>query len=90
MFARIAAQNLVQSFLDIDMASVHIRGQVAVRQRLKQVLSWRRELHSETVDSALLGLDQRTGVMRDQPANHQIRPKDIPQVSSSIERMEAR
>ncbi|WUS90348.1 hypothetical protein OHA18_41355 [Kribbella sp. NBC_00709] len=89
VLARISTQDFAQAFLDADLAAVHGRGQVAVRQRLQQVSVRLIELHSEFPDPALLRLHQSSRVMRDELADDWVCTDYIPEVPGSIKRMKA-
>ena len=88
--ARIAIQNLVQAFLDVDLASVDGRGQIAVRQSLEQRLIGQGELDDKSVDPPFIRLDQSARVMRDELAQHAVGAKYVAKVPSPVERMEPR
>ncbi|RZT17488.1 hypothetical protein EV649_5034 [Kribbella sp. VKM Ac-2569] len=88
--ARIAIQNLVQSFLDVDLASVDGRGQIAVRQSLEQRLIGQGELDDKSVDPPFIRFDQSARVMRDELAQHAVGAKNVAKVASPVERMEPR
>ncbi|WP_165949549.1 hypothetical protein, partial [Kribbella turkmenica] len=72
MAGRVAAQDLVQAFLDVDLATVGRRSEIAVRQSLEQDLIGQGELLREPVDAPLVCLDQCAGVMRDKAADHRV------------------
>lgn len=85
----VAAQNLVQTFLDVDLAAVDGGSQVAVRQGLEQELIGQGELLREPVDAPLVCLDQRAGVMRDEAADHWVGAEYVAEVPGAVERMES-
>lgn len=85
---RIALQDLPQPRLDIHRPTIDISSQVAVGQRLKELLLRWWELIVKTFDTSLGCLDDGTGVMSDQPVDDLVDVMNVAKVSRAVKRME--
>jgi len=90
MVIPVTGENLAETLLNLDRLP-HRRGRhVGVRDRIQQKPFDRLELRDQLIgQTPILGLDQRTRMMGDQPANQGISAGDVAQVSGAIKRMEA-
>lgn len=86
--AAVPHQNLAQPLLDSDTTTIRVGRDIAVGQSVQQFPLRQSKFIAKLWDVPFVGLNDRSGVMRDQPAHHVVGSKDVPQIAGAIERME--